>query len=60
MNQCVEYAVARWQIRHLELWTLAHMTSAVAFYRKIGFAETGQPSDYPAILEPLHFRKTLP
>lgn len=59
MNQCVEYAVARWQIRYLELWTLAHMTSAIAFYRKIGFAETGQTSPYPAILEPLHFRKTL-
>lgn len=59
MRQCIEHAVARWQTRYLELWTLAHMTSAISFYRKTGFVETGQPSDYPAILEPLHFRIEL-
>ena len=60
MQYCIDHAIDRWQTRYLELWTMVHMMAAVGFYRKLGFAETGQPNPgYPEILQPIHFRMPL-
>ena len=60
MLNCIDYAMDRWDTRYLELWTLDHMTAAIGFYRKLGFAETDRPNPgYPEILHPMHFRMPL-